>query len=264
MRNKMHGAVLFIKRVAADAQNRKLPGNMATKKGLSKGILTFLNGRCRIFFIFVKLCTTCAELQAKQRGFEQSVVNKEHTLIFLTGFSGSGKSTIGPLLANSLGYEFVDLDQSIEQDTGKTITRIFAEEGEEFFRALELQRLSALVTQNNMIISLGGGALENDPAYALIQKSGTLVYLKSPSKTLARRLCNKTDRPLLRGEKGRKLSREEIEEKISTILAKREPRYESADITVETDIKRIGSTVEELTRKIERFVRSASAIADDQ
>jgi shikimate kinase len=167
-------------------------------------------------------------------------------------------------LANSLGYEFVDLDHSIEQHTGKTITRIFAENGEAYFRDLELHTLTGLIKQTNMVISLGGGVLENDLSYALIQKSGTMVYLKSPSKTLARRLCNKTDRPLLRGEKGRRLSREEIEEKISTILAKREPRYESADITVETDIKRIGSTVEELTRKIERYVRSASATTGDQ
>jgi shikimate kinase len=191
-------------------------------------------------------------------------VKKEHTLIFLTGFSGSGKSTIGPLLANSLGYEFVDLDQRIEQNAGKTITRIFAENGEEYFRDLELNTLLGLVEKKNLVISLGGGVLENNESYALIQNSGTMVYLKSPSKTLARRLCNKTDRPLLKGEKGQKLSREEIEGKIITILARREPRYKSADITVETDVKRIGSTVEELTRKIERFVRNASATADDQ
>jgi shikimate kinase len=206
----------------------------------------------------------CAKPKVKQRSFEKSVVKKEHTLIFLTGFSGSGKSTIGPLLANSLGYEFVDLDQRIEQHEGKTITRIFTENGEEYFRRLELSSLMGLVKQNNMVISLGGGVLEYNDSYALIQKSGTMVYLKSPSRILARRLCNKTDRPLLKGEKGQKLSREEIEEKITTILAKREPRYISADITVETDIKRIGSTVEELTRKIERYVRNASATTSDK
>ena len=116
---------------------------------------------------------------------------------------------------------------------------------------------------NNLVISLGGGVLENDRSFELIKASGTLVYLKSPSKTLARRLYNKTDRPLLKGEHGRKLSREEIEEKITAILLHREPRYESADITVHTDINRIGSTVEELTRKIERYVRKASSSALD-
>ncbi len=200
----------------------------------------------------------------EQDGFEQITVDKQHSLIFLTGFSGSGKSTIGPLLANSLGYEFVDLDQVIEKDAGKTITRIFAENGEEYFRSLEKRTLEGIIVKNDMVISLGGGVLENDQSYALIQKSGTMVYLKSPVRTLARRLGNKIDRPLLMGEQGRKLSREEIEEKIATILAKRETRYETAEITVETDIKRIGSTVEELTRKIERYVRNASTGTEDQ
>ena len=191
-------------------------------------------------------------------------MDKQYSLIFLTGFSGSGKSTIGPLLANSLGYEFVDLDQAIEKKAGKSITRIFREDGEDYFRNLEMMTLQALVTKNNMVISLGGGVLENDQSYTLIQKSGTMVYLKSPIRTLAKRLCNKTDRPLLKGDQGQKLSREEIEEKIAAILSRREPRYETAEITVQTDIKRIGSTVEELTRKIERHVRNASATAEDQ
>jgi len=182
----------------------------------------------------------------------------------LTGFSGSGKSTIGPLLANSLGYEFVDLDQAIEKKAGKTITRIFDEDGEAYFRNLEMMTLQALVAHNDMVVSLGGGVLENDQSYTLIQKSGTLVYLKSPITTLIRRLCNKTDRPLLRGEEGQKLSREEIEEKIEAILTRREPRYETAEITVQTDIQRVGSTVEELTRKIERHVRNASASSEEQ
>jgi len=69
---------------------------------------------------------------------------KDLSLIFLTGFSGSGKSTIGPLLANSLGYEFIDLDHAIEQSAGKSITRIFAEEGEPAFRLLELETLQKL------------------------------------------------------------------------------------------------------------------------
>lgn len=195
--------------------------------------------------------------------FEQITVDKQYSLIFLTGFSGSGKSTIGPLLANSLGYEFVDLDQAIEKQARKTITRIFIEDGEEYFRNLEMITLQLLIAKNNMVISLGGGVLENDQSYTLILKSGTMVYLKSPIKTLARRLCNKTDRPLLKGDHGQKLSREEIEGKISAILARREPRYESAAITVHTDIKRIGSTVEELTRKIERHLRNSAATPEN-
>lgn len=216
-------------------------------------------------FVYFQKTFWCAPpFQMEKTGFEQRTVDKQYSLIFLTGFSGSGKSTIGPLLANSLGYEFVDLDQAIENKAGKTVARIFDEDGEKFFRNLEMMTLQALVAKNNMVVSLGGGVLENDQSYTLIQKSGTMIYLKSPIRTLARRLFNKTDRPLLKGNQGQKLSREEIEEKIAAILARREPRYESAAITVQTDIKRIGSTVEELTRKIERHVRNASLSTEDQ
>jgi shikimate kinase len=182
---------------------------------------------------------------------------KQHSLIFLTGFSGSGKSTIGPLLANSLGYNFIDLDKAIELKAGKTITRIFAEEGESFFRELELTVLQDIVNRTELVVSLGGGVLENDRCFAMIRENGTLVYLKSSPQMLTKRLQHKTDRPLLKGGDGKKLAREAIELRITELLAKREPRYQCAEITVMTDTKKIGTTVEELTRKIERHIRKA-------
>lgn len=180
---------------------------------------------------------------------------KHHSLIFLTGFSGSGKSTIGPLLANSLGYEFVDLDRAIELSAGKSINRIFAEEGETCFREMEFKAISGLVDRYNLIVSLGGGVLENDNCFALIRERGTLVYLKSSPAILTIRLQHKTDRPLLKNSDGSRLSKEEIEQRIAGLLEKREPRYQQADIIMVTDSKKIGTTVEELTRKIERYVR---------
>jgi len=187
-------------------------------------------------------------------------VEKQHSLIFLTGFSGSGKSSIGPLLANSLGYDFIDIDSAIEEQEGKTITRIFAEEGERAFRKLEQAMIATIAERKEMVASLGGGALEHTPTFELISTTGTLVYLKSDPKNLAKRLFHKTDRPLLRSSGTEKPDREALERNISAILEKRSPRYESAAITVYTDQKRIGSTVEELTRKIERFVRKQSSI----
>ncbi len=182
---------------------------------------------------------------------------KHPSLIFLTGFSGSGKSTIGPLLANSLGYDFLDLDKEIERLAGKSINEIFAEEGEAHFRALELDVLEGIIDTKELIVSLGGGVLQNDRCFSLIIASGTLVYLCSSPEALAKRLSHKTDRPLMKGDSGERLSREELEKKILALLEKREPRYKTARIIVETDTKRIGSTVEELTRKIERYVRRA-------
>lgn len=184
---------------------------------------------------------------------------KQHSLIFLTGFSGSGKSTIGPLLANSLGFEFVDLDKAIEQAAGKSINRIFAEEGEAAFRELELRTILALLERRDLVVSLGGGVLENDRCFSLIRQHGTLVYLKSSAEVLTLRLQHKTDRPLLKAEDGSRLTKEQIQERIAALLAKREPRYQKAELVVMTDSKKIGSSVEELTRKIERHLRKSEA-----
>lgn len=183
---------------------------------------------------------------------------KQHSLIFLTGFSGSGKSTIGPLLANSLGFEIIDLDKAIEQAAGKSINRIFAEDGEAAFRELELRTLESILTRTNLVVSLGGGVLENDRCFSLIREHGTLVYLKSSPEVLTMRLQHKTDRPLLKADDGSRLSREEIQSRITNLLSKREPRYQKADLVVVTDSKKIGSSVEELTRKIERHIRKAA------
>ncbi len=183
---------------------------------------------------------------------------KQHSLIFLTGFSGSGKSTIGPLLANSLGFEFIDLDKAIELAAGKSVNRIFEEDGETSFRALERRTLESIADRKELVVSLGGGVLESDPCFTLIHKHGTLVYLKSSPEILTVRLQNKTDRPLLKAADGSKLTKAEIEAKITSLLARREPRYLKADLVIMTDSKKIGATVEELTRKIERHIRKAS------
>jgi len=183
---------------------------------------------------------------------------KHHSLIFLTGFSGSGKSTIGPLLANSLGFEFIDLDREIELAAGKSINRIFAEDGEEAFRSLELRTLEKIGKQKELVVSLGGGVLENDRCFEQIRTHGTLIYLKSSPEILTLRLQHKTDRPLLKGPDGRKLSKEAVHQRVTELLEKREPRYLKADLVVFTDSKKIGTSVEELTRKIERHIRRAS------
>ncbi len=182
---------------------------------------------------------------------------KHHTLLFLSGFSGSGKSTIGPLLANSLGFEFIDLDREIELAAGKSINRIFAEDGEAAFRELELRTLERIGIREQLVVSLGGGVLENDRCFELIRRTGTLIYIKSSPEILSLRLQHKTDRPLLKGPSGEKLPREQIQQRISDILEQREPRYQKADLIIVTDSKKIGTTVEEMTRKIERHIRRA-------
>ncbi|MCS6988768.1 MAG: shikimate kinase [Chloroherpetonaceae bacterium] len=177
-------------------------------------------------------------------------------LIFLTGFSAAGKSTIGPILANSLGFDFIDIDKLIVEREQKSINEIFAEKGEAYFRQLEQEILASIADKENLVVSLGGGTLENDASFDIVRNSGTMVYLKSDVNALARRLSNKDDRPLLKGENGRRLAPDEIKKRIETLISRREERYAQAPISVQTDQTPLGKTVDKLQREIERYLKS--------
>src|SRR4051812_36243474 len=97
--------------------------------------------------------------------------------IYFTGFMASGKSRIGSLTAASLGWKFFDIDKLIEEKTGKTVPRIFAEDGEPAFRRMEVEALREVGGQGPMVASLGGGTLLNPEAIELIRGNGVLVGL---------------------------------------------------------------------------------------
>lgn len=170
--------------------------------------------------------------------------------IFLTGFMGCGKSTIGPILANSIGYQFADLDRLIEQRNNKSVKRIFQEDGEAFFRGEELAVLEELALRDKMVVALGGGTLAEPAALASITRSGVLVYLKVPPEELLKRLQYKTDRPLLMDENGNRLPEAALRERMMTLFRRREPLYEQADIIVFADEQRLGLTVDHLVRML--------------
>jgi len=120
--------------------------------------------------------------------------------ILLIGPPGAGKSTVGMALANELGVPFVDTDQVIEKETGKTITDIFVVDGESHFRALEVEVLKTVLTLENGVISLGGGAPISDEAQQLIKNSNShTVFLDVSLATAAPRVGFNRDRPLLLG-----------------------------------------------------------------
>lgn len=120
--------------------------------------------------------------------------------ILLIGPPGAGKSTVGVALANELGVPFVDTDQVIEKETGKTITDIFVVDGESHFRALEVEALKTVLTLENGVISLGGGAPISDEAQQLIKNSNShTVFLDVSLATAAPRVGFNRDRPLLLG-----------------------------------------------------------------
>lgn len=171
-------------------------------------------------------------------------------LVFLAGFMGSGKSTIGPILANTLGFDFVDIDIALEQRFGKSIVQIFAEDGEAMFRAAEREILRGLVDKSECVISLGGGTIAYEENLDLVRQNGVIVYLHLSPEGVLQRVRHKTHRPLLRAEDGSMLSVTELQEKIERLLKAREKFYEKAHIIVSTDEKQVGMTVDEIVKRL--------------
>lgn len=148
--------------------------------------------------------------------------------LFLIGYMGSGKSTAGKKLAAKLGLSFLDLDEYIEKEYGKTINGIFESEGEERFRELEHLYLKNVMAMDNIVLSLGGGTPCFYNHMELINKNGISVYFKMSVDTLANRLRNaKKDRPLIRD-----MSEEELKSFITASLEKREAFYLQAHYKV--------------------------------
>lgn len=160
---------------------------------------------------------------------------KKH--IFLTGFMGSGKSTIGKKLAHRMARQFFDADDEIEKNIGKEIKDIFADEGEPCFRNYEqetVNRLAGLPTP--CVISLGGGALISQKNQLQVKKSGFLVYVKSSPEEIWKRIRHSTRRPLLRHE-NQSWSKEDYVRRIAELLRQREKGYQMADLIIDRDGK---------------------------
>lgn len=166
---------------------------------------------------------------------------------------GSGKSTIGPLLANTLGYDFVDIDKAIEQKAQRPVVQIFYELGEQAFRTIEREAVEEMTRRTHCVISLGGGTIANEENFQLIRQSGIIVYLKLSQDEILRRVERKTDRPMLKNEQGMPLSKAELERRIDDLLRRRELFYARADIVISTDRKNVGKTVDEIVKELRRF-----------
>ncbi|MEW6511345.1 MAG: shikimate kinase [Bacteroidota bacterium] len=174
--------------------------------------------------------------------------------VYLAGFSGSGKSTVGPVLANALGFEFVDLDDEIERIAGVPIARLFRERGEQAFRSLERDTLREVSRRERIVVALGGGALADPSALAIVREGGVLVYLRAPLHEIIRRMSRKEDRPLLLAPDGRRLSENLLRQRVSELLKIREPAYLTADVTVDTSEGDFGKVVDHLTRALSPLV----------
>lgn len=148
--------------------------------------------------------------------------------IILTGFMGAGKSTIGPLLAQSLRWDFLDADSVVESHAGKTVAEIFAEQGEAAFRALEAEAIREQTSRGNLVLALGGGAIETQSTRELLVKLDhtCVLFLDAPLDTLVARCLAQpgaAERPVL-------ADREDLLRRFNMRL----PYYRASHLTVTT------------------------------
>jgi len=160
--------------------------------------------------------------------------------VVLIGLPGSGKTTVGKLVADALKSPFVDIDAIVARKEGRPISMIFAEKGESVFRELERVEMEAALGGVPAIIAPGGGWAAQQGALSSVQQRGLVVYLKTRPDTAASRAAPQGNRPLLTGEDPSSQMRE--------LLKEREPFYVLADATVETDRKAPAKVVEEIVR----------------
>ncbi|MFL6216674.1 MAG: shikimate kinase [Blastocatellia bacterium] len=144
-------------------------------------------------------------------------------LVFLVGFMGSGKTTVGDALATLIGWRFVDLDRVIEEREGRSIREIFETQGEPEFRRIEHEAIAACREMSETIIAIGGGAFIAEANRALIGALGVSVWLDCPLDVCLDRLGNDPTRPLLRGK-----------EEMRDLLDRRRSSYALADLTIQT------------------------------
>jgi shikimate kinase len=178
----------------------------------------------------------------------------KRNLIYFTGFMTGGKSTIGPIVANSLDYNFIDLDREIEESTGKTINEIFSDLGEECFRDVEKDLLLETSKFNKFVISLGGGTILDPDNLKIVKSSGLLIYLKADIEYIYKRLRYKSDRPIFKSKDGHWLRDEELKNRIGELFKVREPVYNMADLTFNTDKMSVGKTVDVIVEKIKPLI----------
>ncbi len=163
---------------------------------------------------------------------------------------GSGKSTMGPIVANAIGYDFIDLDAEIEQRHMKAITSLFNELGESGFRAIETAELSRVGQGERIVVSTGGGIVTVADNRRIIKETGFSVYLKLSPEVLAKRLGKSTGRPMLFGEDDRTLAGDALVLRIERLISSRSEYYESADLVVDLDSESVGEAVDNVVRSI--------------
>ena len=165
--------------------------------------------------------------------------------IVLIGLMGSGKTTVGNLIAQKLGKSFIDTDVLIEKEAQMTINEIFQLYGETHFRELESKIIKKLSLDSDQIISTGGGSVENQDNLKNLKETGILFYLKASAKELFERIKNENNRPLLKNN--------DPLNTLEKLLEKREKFYTQANFIISTENKQIDEIVNEIVEKYKKY-----------
>lgn len=168
--------------------------------------------------------------------------------VILTGFMGSGKSSVGRVLARKLSCRFIDLDSEIVSIFGCSINEIFARDGEAAFRLLESKQLERILSQGDrIVIATGGGAVISGHNRRLMRSHAVTVNLRVTLEQVLTRLHGCNNRPLLAGERA--------PERVKALMNEREQFYADADIQIDTD----GKSVEDVAMEILSCLNRLSA-----
>ena len=161
--------------------------------------------------------------------------------IALIGFMGTGKSSVGQLVAQQLHFTFLDTDHVIESRTGKSISEIFAKDGEPAFRELEKKIVAELTTRKKTVISTGGGLPVNPDNLASLKNHSLVVCLWASAEKIWDRVRSQSHRPLL--------NEPDPLAKIKKLLEQREPFYRQADVLLNTEMRAVKDVAQQVVHQ---------------
>ncbi len=169
--------------------------------------------------------------------------------VILTGYRATGKSSIGKILADMLGYGFIDTDQAIEKRQGETITEMVSRGGWDLFRRKEEDMLLELARSRNKVIASGGGSVLHENAWAKLRKNALVVWLTADVKTICHRLAADNDMEDQRPP----LTEMGTMNEIAMVLSERQPLYKkSSDLTINTEGKNPEEVAEIILAEMQR------------
>ncbi len=168
------------------------------------------------------------------------------TIIYLVGFMGCGKTSVGRHLARRLGWTFVDLDAAIEEREGEPIHRIFRVRGEPRFREIEREELGSVSRRRAVVVALGGGAFCSEENRRIVESTGVSVWLDAPLELLLTRCASDDTRPLFT-----------TAEAAAALLERRIPFYQKADLRLKVGFLTVDAIAEKIHRRLEKRSRES-------